>query len=112
MIRRPPRSTLFPYTTLFRSEEERLADRVACGGEVADAVVAEVRRRVAKQHRARAVVEARRDAELAALDPDGIVIVVAVDADHAAPLDELRGGGMPPGEGRDGAAHDASHHHD
>src|SRR3712207_8373495 len=24
MIRRPPRSTLFPYTTLFRSELERL----------------------------------------------------------------------------------------
>src|SRR3712207_7185932 len=24
MIRRPPRSTLFPYTTLFRSAEERL----------------------------------------------------------------------------------------
>src|SRR3712207_8423094 len=24
MIRRPPRSTLFPYTTLFRSQEERL----------------------------------------------------------------------------------------
>src|SRR3712207_8634436 len=24
MIRRPPRSTLFPYTTLFRSERERL----------------------------------------------------------------------------------------
>src|SRR3712207_6973669 len=23
MIRRPPRSTLFPYTTLFRSEEQR-----------------------------------------------------------------------------------------
>src|SRR2546429_5364870 len=28
MIRRPPRSTLFPYTTLFRSERE-----VAAGGE-------------------------------------------------------------------------------
>src|SRR3989454_10690978 len=29
MIRRPPRSTLFPYTTLFRSPlEEGLADRV------------------------------------------------------------------------------------
>src|SRR3712207_7289342 len=26
MIRRPPRSTLFPYTTLFRSHEERRAD--------------------------------------------------------------------------------------
>src|SRR2546430_10875239 len=26
MIRRPPRSTLFPYTTLFRSTEGRLTD--------------------------------------------------------------------------------------
>src|SRR3989454_3647002 len=26
MIRRPPRSTLFPYTTLFRSGDFRLAD--------------------------------------------------------------------------------------
>src|SRR3712207_7104351 len=26
MIRRPPRSTLFPYTTLFRSADERLAE--------------------------------------------------------------------------------------
>src|SRR3712207_7103209 len=29
MIRRPPRSTLFPYTTLFRSGEEHAAQRVA-----------------------------------------------------------------------------------
>src|SRR3712207_7672923 len=28
MIRRPPRSTLFPYTTLFRSLAARLADAV------------------------------------------------------------------------------------
>src|SRR3712207_9119483 len=27
MIRRPPRSTLFPYTTLFRSEIRKLADQ-------------------------------------------------------------------------------------
>src|SRR3712207_8286064 len=27
MIRRPPRSTLFPYTTLFRSRERMLAQR-------------------------------------------------------------------------------------
>src|SRR5258708_17066526 len=26
MIRRPPRSTLFPYTTLFRSDEQARAD--------------------------------------------------------------------------------------
>src|SRR5690242_21433162 len=27
MIRRPPRSTLFPYTTLFRSDDGRTVDR-------------------------------------------------------------------------------------
>src|SRR3712207_5097367 len=31
MIRRPPRSTLFPYTTLFRSSEERQAFLLALG---------------------------------------------------------------------------------
>src|SRR5256885_6280008 len=29
MIRRPPRSTLFPYTTLFRSSQGRLTGRAA-----------------------------------------------------------------------------------
>src|SRR3712207_7723422 len=29
MIRRPPRSTLFPYTTLFRSVSERSASRAS-----------------------------------------------------------------------------------
>src|SRR3712207_7669890 len=33
MIRRPPRSTLFPYTTLFRSEDSR-ADEDAVGAEL------------------------------------------------------------------------------
>src|SRR2546430_9018190 len=33
MIRRPPRSTLFPYTTLFRSHLDRLVEGAAlCGG--------------------------------------------------------------------------------
>src|SRR2546430_10066248 len=32
MIRQPPRSTLFPYTTLFRSQAERLADEVLVRG--------------------------------------------------------------------------------
>src|SRR3712207_7857446 len=31
MIRRPPRSTLFPYTTLFRSDPVGIGDRVAEG---------------------------------------------------------------------------------
>src|SRR5918998_3711356 len=33
MIRRPPRSTLFPYTTLFRSALELLRGRLLEGGE-------------------------------------------------------------------------------
>src|SRR3712207_7926567 len=32
MIRRPPRSTLFPYTTLFRSPAPRAADPRGAGG--------------------------------------------------------------------------------
>src|SRR2546430_13037526 len=32
MIRRPPRSTLFPYTTLFRSAHPRRGERDAPGG--------------------------------------------------------------------------------
>src|SRR5687767_15203304 len=45
MIRRPPRSTLFPYTTLFRSREGAGGQRV---------LEAEIR-----QHRAAAAVEER-----------------------------------------------------
>src|SRR2546422_5693904 len=33
MIRRPPRSTLFPYTTLFRSDSVRVRDRRAADQE-------------------------------------------------------------------------------
>src|SRR3712207_7081635 len=31
MIRRPPRSTLFPYTTLFRSQDEEAGNRPQAG---------------------------------------------------------------------------------
>src|SRR3989441_13127081 len=40
MIRRPPRSTLFPYTTLFRSEEERRLAEALVFGRGADPVAA------------------------------------------------------------------------
>src|SRR3989454_7154525 len=53
MIRRPPRSTLFPYTTLFRSRDDGLVPSVGLGelGEVLDdevrldAVAGQVRQR-------------------------------------------------------------------
>src|SRR3712207_7625011 len=64
MIRRPPRSTLFPYTTLFRSEgvDERvpalyahdvlcIGDFVLSGGEIAAAVVIEATSRDRKSTR-------------------------------------------------------------
>src|SRR5437762_10316435 len=39
MLRRPPRSTLFPYTTLFRSGINKLGDRVGMlSDQAADAV--------------------------------------------------------------------------
>src|SRR3712207_7666489 len=47
MIRRPPRSTLFPYTTLFRSDAQLLEDGGAAG-EDADVL----------EHRLAAVAEA------------------------------------------------------
>src|SRR5256886_9948973 len=42
MIRRPPRSTLFPYTTLFRSMSAVLA-WYSCGGEPRDVTAPESR---------------------------------------------------------------------
>src|SRR3712207_7533849 len=44
MIRRPPRSTLFPYTTLFRSALAQLAQEEAREGHVVRAQRHEVRR--------------------------------------------------------------------
>src|SRR2546427_8880248 len=39
MIRRPPRSTLFPYTTLFRSNPLNLYDAASAGYGAADVTV-------------------------------------------------------------------------
>src|SRR3712207_8647637 len=54
MIRRPPRSTLFPYTTLFRSARRALGDleQAAVGGPAAvlgDRLGEDVRRRVGRR---------------------------------------------------------------
>src|SRR3989441_3710158 len=94
------------------AEEESLGHGLASGSEVADLAVAEVRRRVAEQDRARAVVEARRDAQLAALLPHRVVVVLAVDADRVVPLDELRRLGMLLLKRGDRAADEAAHHDD
>src|SRR5688572_32674367 len=43
MIRRPPRSTLFPYTTLFRSTRSNSSDRVAWNPVVSSVAVTSMR---------------------------------------------------------------------
>src|SRR5260370_8273858 len=47
MFRRPPRSTLFPYTTLFRSGIDRLRDRDAPQADVFAHWLSELRNRFA-----------------------------------------------------------------
>src|SRR3712207_7244002 len=69
MIRRPPRSTLFPYTTLFRSRRRRVA--VGRGGEPRHELV-EQRRHAQHGHERRRVVDAvvEADEDVAALLAD------------------------------------------
>src|SRR2546427_2353730 len=50
MIRRPPRSTLFPYTTLFRSHGDE-AQRKPRNGDAARLAVAHLAAAVAARHR-------------------------------------------------------------
>src|SRR5260221_5113194 len=61
MIRRPPRSTLFPYTTLFRSLKERLLDitqyvrrhdarQIRAQHRIIFVLIAECGRRLLKRH--------------------------------------------------------------
>src|SRR5690349_22218936 len=55
MIRRPPRSTLFPYTTLFRSPQVGAAD-----ADVDDALIPEARL-AARAHRRREIADGVAD---------------------------------------------------
>src|SRR2546430_9049828 len=50
MIRRPPRSTLFPYTTLFRSVEPRRRPDVRVDVELRDLHLARVLRGRSEEH--------------------------------------------------------------
>src|SRR3712207_8410149 len=44
MIRRPPRSTLFPYTTLFRSQRQKAGEHAATADDAAQQVAADAAR--------------------------------------------------------------------
>src|SRR3712207_9478556 len=69
MIRRPPRATLFPYTTLFRSKRKRAEGRIRAGDQDVDRRVVEAAKLAPACRRPghpvveRAHAEHRRDAE-------------------------------------------------
>src|SRR2546427_6546538 len=82
MIRRPPRSTLFPYTTLFRSGQQEAVDP----GEK-DAVFGEAAHRDVHQ----------REAVAPGIDADTVLLAPWVHDDHAVAVfaalpDELQPG--------------------
>src|SRR2546429_1176718 len=60
MIRRPPRSTLFPYTTLFRSDQRNRRQRAACAARLLSRDVLVPARHRRRRQRTPAAV-ARRD---------------------------------------------------
>src|SRR5256885_12297514 len=85
MIRRPPRSTLFPYTTLFRSaieldhEPQHAVGRRMLGSDVDQHVLArEVRLRWARIRGPRVVGDAERDRKSTRLNSSHLVISYAV----------------------------------
>src|SRR5256885_13290056 len=81
MIRRPPRSTLFPYTTLFRSLIARRQQPLAARRQHArrGVIIRQQRRRLRRKHRARLERElVMRDRKSTRLNSSHLVISYAV----------------------------------
>src|SRR2546427_13215413 len=89
MIRRPPRSTLFPYTTLFRSARMNL---LRGGGERFDVGAGALRGAHHWLHRA---VDGEHERELGSEQGEQVAVRVAVDrgirVSHAPQADQLTG---------------------
>src|SRR2546427_11714575 len=80
MIRRPPRSTLFPYTTLFRSLHDHAAEEMAREGEEATRVLYVAATRARDLLVVPALGDGRYDGWLQALTP---VLYPSPDRVHA-----------------------------
>src|SRR3989454_8725511 len=106
MIRRPPRSTLFPYTTLFRSQqpgtrardvaEQRVAAQAPRAADV-DAVGPRAARIIADQPHGNGA--AQRRAEIAAVDQGGGAGVAGAEARRRQDLRPAVHAPAPPGGG-------------
>src|SRR3712207_6957647 len=75
MIRRPPRSTLFPYTTLFRSRRDPHAARICRRGYRPARTLPDRRRRLRPDARARS-----------RLDPEGPPAAAPRSEEHTSEL--------------------------
>src|SRR2546430_17400732 len=110
MIRRPPRSTLFPYTTLFRSQDG-IADRAPEPEPGRDALARGAVQELAglARHPEGAALEARADVFRGAAVPGELEVVHQAGAVHrhrreAAALDQVDDRGPGPDLDR-GRAH-------
>src|SRR4051812_3093149 len=98
MIRRPPRSTLFPYTTLFRSEPDQAEQPLRVVG-----IVVVRREELQCLERTHARVEAALLEHHADAGPQPGTVAPRVDAEHAhlaavglaVPLEDLDSRGLP-----------------
>src|SRR5206468_8686587 len=91
IVRRPPRSTLFPYTTLFRSQSAAIAEPVAAEVESAQAEVTDaVAEPVATEALESAEVEAARtesaEPMAAEADPVQAEVIDARSEEHTSEL--------------------------
>src|SRR3712207_233825 len=88
MIRRPPRSTLFPYTALFRSLQERLA-KLSGGVAVVKVGAATETELKEKKHRVEDALSATRAALEEGIVPGGGVAFLRAQEAVAGMLDTL-----------------------
>src|SRR3989441_11459824 len=80
MIRRPPRSTLFPYTTLFRSDRKQHAQATVGVG----------------AHHHEVAVGRRPDVHLGAVTAHEVVVLIEPDVNRRVVTGGPRGRGGPP----------------
>src|SRR5262245_65022291 len=83
MIQRPPRSTLFPYTTLFRSERALAREVVETHAEVGEVLAYAFEHRVAG-------AEAEREHGFGAGDAHPFLAVFLRSEEHTSELQSLR----------------------
>src|SRR5256885_2177685 len=89
MIRRPPRSTLFPYTTLFRSEPEERAEDTGDEADREESQHASYRMGVASNSLVPPLAENPAEAAIL-LDVDGTLAPIVARPELASVPDETR----------------------